>query len=254
MILIKISPIRKSGSVEKKKKGVDVAVFDGLPRAFFLNVAVKGLLGHERPAEDQSHAGEVDPQGPSSTGKDLGPVGRLRLLGDGQPLEGVRLKGAHGGAHGRHQRELAALGDVAEGDTGDDGRHDFCCVFFFEEGRVVCRCRVTERKVAGIQEDGVVMFLKGTDGRCCVILCGDAGEGELVTREACSATLFLYLPGTSLNDHGLAPAGGGLIPERPLPFPTSGGFPRAWHALMARWMAGAGRLRGAGLADRKSVV
>lgn len=58
MILIKISPIRKSGSVEKKK-GVDVAVFDGLPRAFFLNVAVKGLLGHERPAEDQSHAGEV---------------------------------------------------------------------------------------------------------------------------------------------------------------------------------------------------
>lgn len=127
----------------------------------------------------------------------------------------MRLKGAHGGAHGRHQRELAALGDVAEGDTGDDGRHDFCCVFFFEEGRVVCRCRVTERKVAGIQEDGVVMFLKGTDGRCCVILCGDAGEGELVTREACSATLFLYLPGTSLNDHGLAPAGGALFRKDP---------------------------------------
>lgn len=56
-------------------------------------------------------------------------VGGLGLCGNGQALEDMRLKGPGKAAQRPHHRELATAGgsSVADGSTGDDGRHDDGC-------------------------------------------------------------------------------------------------------------------------------
>lgn len=92
-----------------------------------LHVAVETLGGEPGPAEDKGDAGDVDDGLAGDALGHLADVGALDLLGRGQALEGVGLKGAHGVADGAHDGEVAAAGG-ADGGTSDDGRHFYWVV------------------------------------------------------------------------------------------------------------------------------
>lgn len=77
----------------------------------------------------------------------LGPVGSLRVAGNGKALEGMRLKRPSDVAHSSHYRELPGLslggsaGGGTDGSSSDNWRHcGCCCERLYDLGvKVVCK-------------------------------------------------------------------------------------------------------------------
>jgi hypothetical protein len=87
-----------------------------------LQFTVKGILGSQRPAKDDSEAREEEEGLAANSLEHLGVIRRSRLLSEGKTLEGVRLHSSAGISHRSQERKLASL-NSAGGGSNNDGRH-----------------------------------------------------------------------------------------------------------------------------------